>query len=132
MSADLIHIGDQVGLAPRMSAATPAMCGLDIEVPELVLNRFPAWFGGATAAMTSTPGAVMSGFRTSPPPAIAGPREENAAISGARAVTVDDADSEAVAPAVAAYALIASPAADCTCTVGTKWKSALSVLSGLL
>ena len=34
--------------------------------------------GGATAAMTSTPGAVMSGLSRSPPPARAGPLDENA------------------------------------------------------
>jgi len=37
---------------------------------------------GTTEASTSTPGAEMSGFRTSPPPASEGPREENAMTSG--------------------------------------------------
>ena len=32
--ADLTVIGVHLGFSPRMNAASPAMCGLDIDVPE--------------------------------------------------------------------------------------------------
>ncbi len=81
----------------------------------------------------SWPGAITSGFSMSPPPALSGPRDENDAVSGATALnTIVEALMVAVGLAVAAYALIARPAALSTCTVGTKWKSAFSELSGLL
>ena len=59
------------------------MCGLDIDVPLYRSNRRPLFPGGATAARMSWPGAMMSGFRMSPPPASSGPREENDAVVGA-------------------------------------------------
>ena len=48
-------------------------------------------------------------------------------MNGAGALkTIVDALIVAVAPAVAAYALTAARSVSCRCTVGTKWKSALS------
>ncbi len=38
--------------------------------------------GGATAAITSLPGAAMSGLRMSPPVVVDGPRDEKSVISG--------------------------------------------------
>ena len=99
--ADLIAIGDQFGCLAMSSAAMPAMCGLDIEVPDSASYRLPLSATGETAAMTSTPGAVMSGFSRSPPPASAGPFDENAAMAGASTETCVDADRLAVAPAPA-------------------------------
>ena len=37
ISADLIQVGDQFGCLPRSKAAMPAMCGLDIDVPDRAL-----------------------------------------------------------------------------------------------
>src|SRR5688500_2116631 len=102
MRADLIAIGDQVGCLALSSAAMPAMCGLDIEVPEAASYRVPLAPTGETAATTSTPGAVMSGFNRSPPPASAGPLDENAAIAGATTVSRTASVMLAVAPAPAA------------------------------
>ena len=58
--------------------------------------------GGATAAMTLTPGAVMSGLSRSPPPAIAGPYDEKPAIVGASTGEVSIAEIDAVGLAPAA------------------------------
>src|SRR4029453_2469195 len=112
-------IGDQEGFLLISSAAMPAMCGAAIEVPLSVSHRLPAWLGGALAAVTSTPGARMSGLGRSPLLETEGARDENAATWGASMVTCCAADSDAVAPAVAAYALMAAPATSSTCTVGT-------------
>src|SRR5512135_3404020 len=111
-----------------INAAMPAMCGLDIEVPDSASYRLPLSATGETAAMTSTPGAVMSGFSRSPPPARAGPFDENAAIAGASTFTWVAADRLAVAPAPAdaMYERIVARATWSTWIVGTKWKSALS------
>ena len=68
ISADLIAIGDQSGWSCLNSAAMPAMCGADIDVPLNRSNSRPRCPGGATAARTSTPGAPMSGFSRSPRP----------------------------------------------------------------
>src|SRR6476646_1610498 len=85
MRADLTHIGDHDGWACMTSAAMPEMCGADIDVPDSALKLLPLGSpAGETAAMTSTPGAVMSGLSRSPPPAIAGPSEGEPAIPGAR------------------------------------------------
>src|SRR5512139_2168985 len=84
INADLIAAGDQVGYFCFKSAARPAMCGLDMEVPLRKSKLRPASLGDM-AARTSTPGAMMSGLSRSPPPASAGPREENEATSGATA-----------------------------------------------
>src|ERR1700682_1527471 len=77
--------------------------------------------------MTSTPGAVMSGLSRSPPPASAGPVDENAAIAGASTLTCVAADRLAVAPAPAdeMYARIAVLVTLSTWMVGAKWKSVL-------
>src|SRR3954462_7405019 len=87
ISADLISAGVHVGCAALTSAETPAECGLDIEVPAIAMNRFPAgplsavvWSGcGVVPANTCTPGAVTSGLIQSP----RGPRDEKAAIMSA-------------------------------------------------
>src|SRR5690349_1101426 len=129
MIADLIAIGDQVGFFDFSSRPMPATCGLDIEVPDSALYRLPLLVTGDTAAITSTPGAVMSGLSRSDEPDRLGPADENAAISGARAWMATAAAIDAVGLAVPAmYALIAVPSGVPTCTVGTKWKSALSEL----
>src|SRR5258705_7535879 len=81
--------------------------------------------GGATAARMSCPGAIVSGFSRSPPPARSGPRDENAAVNGAGSENVMVALAiVAVAPGVAAYALTAGRSRCERCTVGTKWRSA--------
>src|SRR4029450_7747038 len=111
MSADLTAIGDHVGYLLRIRAAMPAMCGLDIEVPERALKTLPPRSpAGAPAAMTPTPGAVMSGLRRSPLPARAGPNDENPPMAGARTGIGRTAEIVAVGLTVAAYALIAGPA----------------------
>src|SRR4030095_9958134 len=81
MSADLIIIGVHSGCRFLSSAANPATCGLDIDVPLYRLKEKPALGGvGETAAMMSCPGAMMSGLSRSPPPAVNGPRDEKAAL----------------------------------------------------
>src|SRR5688572_33051519 len=77
ISADLIIIGDQSSCRSFNSAAKPATCGADIDVPLYTLNDWPKLLGGAVAARMSLPGAMTSGFRMSPPPAASGPRDEN-------------------------------------------------------
>ncbi len=79
--ADLIIIGDQSGCADLTIAASPAMCGLDIDVP-LRKSKSRPESGGALAASMSTPGAMMSGLSRSAE-ACNGPRDENAATCGA-------------------------------------------------
>jgi len=86
MSADLTIIGDQSGCRSMSSAARPATCGEDIEVPLSRLKSMPFAVTGETAARMSTPGAMTSGFSRSPPPARSGPREENEAVKGAGVV----------------------------------------------
>src|SRR5690348_5020201 len=122
ISADLTSAGVHAGWACRSSAATPATCGLDMDVPDSPSNRLPWWPEGDTAATMSTPGAVRSGLIKLPSPTIAGPTLENAATSGARGVAVDTADIDAVGAAVEArYALIAAPSVCPTWTVGITW-----------
>src|SRR5206468_2314902 len=85
MSADLISSGVHVGCAALTSAATPAACGLDIDVPAIAWNRLPEGpfvmpVGcGVMPARTWMPGAVTSGLIQSP----VGPREENVAMTSA-------------------------------------------------
>src|SRR4051812_43763978 len=87
MRADLIIGGVHVGWAALTRAETPAECGLDIDVPAIAMNRFPAgplsavvWSGcGVVPASTCTPGAVTSGLIQSP----SGPRDEKEAIMSA-------------------------------------------------
>src|SRR5688572_33110442 len=91
-----------------------------------MLNDCPPALGGATAARMSWPGAITSGFSTSPPPAVSGPLEENAAVTGEGALyTIVAWLIFAVAPAVAAYAFSASRTSLLTWTVGTACASAL-------
>src|SRR6185503_897541 len=90
-----------------------------------MLKSRPWLPGGATAARMSCPGAIVSGFSRSPPPARSGPREENAAVNGAGSENVMVALAMvAVAPGVAAYVFTAGPSMFDRCTVGTKWRSA--------
>ena len=86
ISADLTSIGDQSGCLEMSSAATPAMCGVAIDVPDSLSHRLPAWFSGETAATMSTPGAMMSGLPRSPPLKSDGPRDEKPATTGASGV----------------------------------------------
>src|SRR4051812_28620481 len=111
ISADLMAIGENFGRACFSRAATPATCGLDMEVPEMKSKFLPSWPRGLTAARTSTPGAITSGFRMSPPERRFGPRDEKAATAGASALDFTEAEKEALAPAPAlvTYALMASP-----------------------
>src|SRR5262249_58203305 len=100
MSADFTSIGDQVGCADMSSAATPAMCGVAIDVPDSLSHRLPAWFSGETAATMLTPGAMMSGLPRSPPLNRDGPADEKPATTGASTLTGTPAPSEAVGFAV--------------------------------
>ena len=59
MITDLTCIGDQVGCACRTRAATPAVCGEAIDVPEMRVEPVPV--PTATDGM-DTPGAATSGF----------------------------------------------------------------------
>src|SRR5436190_14146817 len=119
--------GDQSGCACLIRSDRPAMCGDDIDVPLSKSQFRPLWFGGATAARTSTPGAEMSGFSWSPVARL-GPRDEKPAICGAlgsnvAVPSVNDAVGFAVPEA---YALIASPAVLLTWTAGATWMSPTS------
>src|SRR5581483_4088408 len=102
MMADLMTIGPQLGCLLFSSAARPATCGAAIDVPERASKSRPASLTGDMPAMTSTPGAVMSGLSRSPPPVSAGPKDEKLAIAGASTGEVSAALIDAVAPAVAA------------------------------
>src|SRR5829696_1586358 len=132
MNADLIIIGDQSGWSCFRAAPRPATCGLDIDVPLMMSNSRPWLPGGATAASTSTPGALTSGFRMSPPPAVSGPSDEKSAIRGAGLpyeIAAAEKLAVAVAGAASRYALIASPAVAATCTVGTMCRIASVVVA---
>src|SRR5262249_3885108 len=128
ISDDLIAIGVQLGWSCFSSAPRPETCGADIDVPLSRLKLSPAWPGGATAASTSWPGAITSGLSRSPPPASSGPRDEKLAVNGAGSVSVTvDWLILAVGLAVPAmYALTVARSVSEMCTLGTKWKSALS------
>src|SRR5690349_14836401 len=102
MRADLTIIGVQLGWRSIRSAARPATCGLDIEVP-LRRSKSRPLIDGETAATMSWPGAMTSGLRRSPPAPTSGPRDENDAVNGAGSEYVMVAALiVAVAPAVAA------------------------------
>src|SRR5215475_3122187 len=68
--AEMISGGVHVGCEALIRAATPAACGLDIEVPAIAWYRLPGgplsavvWSGwGVMPASTWTPGAVTSGL----------------------------------------------------------------------
>ena len=82
--------------------------------------------------MTSTPGAVMSGLSRSPPPARAGPYDENAGHRRVRGPgSGRTAEIVAVGLGVAAYALIAAPATLSTCTAGTEVEVSVERLPGV-
>src|SRR5215471_4210268 len=120
--ADLTSIGDQSGCLEIRSAAMPAMCGVAIDVPDSASHRLPAWFSGETAATMSTPGAMMSGLPRLPPLKSDGPRDENAATTGASGVGAPEtgtSDAVAELPAEAMYALIARPFVLLMWSVGT-------------
>src|SRR5690349_851506 len=130
ISADLIAVGDQVGFLLLISAAIPEMCGVAMEVPDSRSKSWPLCPGGATAASTSTPGALMSGLSRSPPLLTDGPIDEKSAMTGASFFTAVAAEIAAVGFAVPAmYALMAAPSVGPTWIDGTKWKSALSELA---
>ncbi len=81
ISADCICAGVQSGWSALISAAEPAMCGLDIDVP--LSSPYSGDAVGSvvwTGARTSTPGAEMSGLST-PGTEGFGPRELNPAIT---------------------------------------------------
>ncbi len=83
ISADLIAAGVQSGCASRSSAATPATCGTDIDVPLRYWKfspRTPFATSGVCPARISTPGAVTSGFRISGAVRF-GPRDEKPPIT---------------------------------------------------
>src|ERR1044071_1760999 len=88
INADLIIIGVQSGCRSFSSAASPATCGADIDVPLYRLKDSPAFPGGATAARMSWPGAMTSGMSRLPAPAVSGPRDEKVAVNGAGSVNV--------------------------------------------
>src|SRR6266545_2624254 len=90
-------------------------------------KSLPPLPGGATAARMSCPGAMKSGFRMSPPPAVLGPRDENPATSGAGAFRTSVAFGQlpvADEPAPVTYETIAVRAALSTCTAGNECRSA--------
>src|SRR5215471_10829766 len=81
----------------------------------------------------SCPGAITSGLSRSPPPARSGPRDENDAVNGAGALyTIVAWAIDAVGEGVIAYVLTAARSVSARCTVGAKWKSALSELGLVL
>ena len=124
--ADLIAMGVALGLTPRYSPARPAMCGDDIEVPDRKSQSRPPLGPGATAAMTLTPGAVMSGLSRSLSLDSAGPREEKLATWGTGVgapPVVSPGVNVAVGAVVVAYVLMAAPATSSTWTVGTTCRS---------
>ena len=59
MITDLTCIGDHVGCACRTRAATPAVCGDAIDVPDMRIEPVPV--PTSTDGM-DTPGAATSGF----------------------------------------------------------------------
>lgn len=71
MMADLMAAGLQSGWRVLRRPAMPEICGHDIEVPESelygVLRSSKSWFVGpfasVYAAITLTPGAVISGWK---------------------------------------------------------------------
>lgn len=62
--ADLIAEGDHEGWTALTKVAIPVTWGQAIEVPERMLNMFPA--AGDHAARIFSPGAVTSGYGSTP------------------------------------------------------------------
>ncbi|BAS90591.1 Os04g0573200 [Oryza sativa Japonica Group] len=89
ISADLICAGLQSGWLALISAATPATCGHDMDVPDRMLNptrrlsldKLDGLASPLHAAKMFTPGATTSGLRISRV-RMFGPRDENAATTG--------------------------------------------------
>src|SRR5262245_66583298 len=78
--ADLIIIGDQVGCSCFSKAATPATCGVDIDVPlKRLKSRLFCAGVCATAARIFKLGAITSGFNISHTPTTTGQPDENTA-----------------------------------------------------
>uniref|UniRef100_A0A8R7QPS1 Uncharacterized protein n=1 Tax=Triticum urartu TaxID=4572 RepID=A0A8R7QPS1_TRIUA len=125
--ADLMAAGDQVGCAFLISTATPLMCGVDMDVPDMMSNLYAISLGGwasplgmGTAAMMFTPGPVMSGLRI-PWFCLLGPRDENGATTGAMRLPSNAPlkTSWAVGLCVEfTYAMILSDHLDSTCVAG--------------
>ncbi len=104
MASALSSSTDQSGWSCLSSAMVPAMCGVAIEVPEMVSDRPPGSNPDAVGVMQPPPvtqvmpdwvetmlrpGAAMSGLRRTGEPAMRGPRELNearvsAAVAAAR------------------------------------------------
>ena len=92
MITALIRSGDQLGCSWRMSTATPATCGVAIEVPE---NFTPLSPVPASVDWMSNPGAEMSGLRSLV--SRAGPSEVKSVIASVYAgITVVSAFSVAL------------------------------------
>ncbi len=126
--ADLIAIGDQVGCLLFSTAAIPAMCGVDIDVPLMNAYSPPAALNAVVAASTLVPGAMMSGLSRSPFPAGDGPRLEELATFGALTRTAVPGLIVAVGLVVPlTYALTAGAALSSRWTVGTECRSESSV-----
>ena len=104
ISADFAIAADQSGCACFSSANAPATCGLDIEVPAIAANSSPGTPPGSgngdQPARICTPGPVMSGLIRSADSRF-GPRDENAAMTGASTMTLSPPTIIAVAPAPA-------------------------------
>jgi len=102
-SADLIWPGVQVGCSAATSAAEPAACGDDIEVPAIAWNRLPggprpgASGVGVLPARIWRPGAVMSGLIQSAP----GPRDEKKVTRSPCQVVLMPCGKEPVVPGCA-------------------------------
>ena len=130
ISDDFSAAGLKVGCSCVSSAAAPATCGADIDVPLIDWNsspgrRFRGRRNGEAPARMFTPGAVTSGLAMSGTP-VCGPRDEKAARMPPRgsATALPDV-SDAVAPC-AARALTLSPSSNEMCTDGTQCVSVTS------
>lgn len=78
----MMAAADQSGWELLTSAAMPLTCGVDVDVPDIILNGpEPNMVRGGHAARMLSPGANISGFST-PGLKLLGPRDENAATVG--------------------------------------------------
>ena len=127
ISADLTWSGFHSGWMARTSAAAPAACGLDMDVPWMMLKSSPAEFGSfIQAAQMARPGAVTSGLIT-PGLDRSGPRELKPAMRSARfefcsMVTADSVASGLTAPA--SQLRSDAPSYSLIITAGRTWVSA--------
>eukprot|EP00252_Welwitschia_mirabilis_P016724 TRINITY_DN3706_c0_g1_i1.p2 TRINITY_DN3706_c0_g1~~TRINITY_DN3706_c0_g1_i1.p2 ORF type:complete len:228 (-),score=-2.02 TRINITY_DN3706_c0_g1_i1:1122-1805(-) len=134
--AERIAAGDQSGCAARNNAAMPLTCGQAIDVPDIMLN-FTRLLSALSsvgaewpvqAARILTPGATMSGFKISDVNGF-GPRDENAATTGARVrpttvLKLNDILASGCAE-VLMYLLMAFAACAPTMVAGRIWESAV-------